>query len=215
MTDEQRTLVLKAQAGDTEAFGALAAARRGGLLVLLAATLGDWDEAEDVLQDAPWRAFPGLRSLREPAGFDAWLRRIALNVARDHLRAGLARLRREGEPVGGPADLDRLLDALERVAEATSVRLTDRGPARTSSPPSAPCRPSPGVPAAWPGWPACPSPRWLTSSGSPRTACARPCTGDAACWGRCSTPRAIGERMWRLWPRERSAWPATRTSPRS
>lgn len=126
MTDEQRTLILMAQAGDTEAFGALAAARRSGLLVLLAATVGDWDEAEDVLQDALWRAFTGLRSLREPAGFDAWLRRIALNVARDYLRAGLARMRREGEPAGDAADLDRLFDAVERVAEDTSVCLTDR-----------------------------------------------------------------------------------------
>jgi len=126
MMDEQRTLVLMAQAGDTEAFGTLAAARRSGLLVLLAATVGDWDEAEDALQDALWRAFTGLRGLREPAGFDAWLRRIALNVARDHLRAGIARMRREGVPLGDAADLDGLLDAVERASEVASVRLTDR-----------------------------------------------------------------------------------------
>lgn len=118
--------MLLAQAGDTQAFAALVAARRSGLLVLLGATIGDWDEAEDALQDALWRAFTGLRQLREPAGFDAWLRRIVLNVARDHLRAGLARVRREGEPGGDASDLDRLLDAMDRAPEVTYARLADR-----------------------------------------------------------------------------------------
>lgn len=83
MVDEPRTLVLLARAGDTEASAALVAARRIRLLVLPAAALGDRDEAEDALQDAPWRPFTGLRGLREPAGSDVWLRCIARNAARD------------------------------------------------------------------------------------------------------------------------------------
>ena len=111
---EDGLMILRAQAGDTDAFAALVAARRSRLLVVLAATLGDWDEAEDALQDALWRAFTALRQLQAPEGFDAWLRRIALNVARDHLRAAVARMRREGQPSGTPADLDDLLAAAER-----------------------------------------------------------------------------------------------------
>ncbi len=107
---EERLLILRARAGDPEAFAALVAARRSRLLALLAATVGDWDEAEDALQDALWRAFTALRGLREASGFDAWLRTLVLNVARDRVRAQVARLRREGRPGGDGADLERLLE---------------------------------------------------------------------------------------------------------
>ena len=109
MDREQRTLVLLAMQGDPEAFAALAAARRARLLLLLAATVGDWHEAEDALQDALWKAFTGLRQLRAPEAFDGWLRGIALHVARDRLRAAARRTRREGAPAGLPADLEALL----------------------------------------------------------------------------------------------------------
>lgn len=95
--------------GDPEAFDALVAPRRTRFLLLLAATALDWHEAEDALQEALWRAFREVRRLRESESFDAWLRSIVLNAARDHLRAAIARARREGRPGGDLADLEGLL----------------------------------------------------------------------------------------------------------
>lgn len=116
-TDEELYIALAAR-GDAEAFAALVAPRRTRLLLLLAAGLGDWAEAEDALQEALWRAFGGLRHLREAGAFDAWLRALALNVARDHLRAAVRRHRREGAPGGDAADLERLLEAPATAAGA-------------------------------------------------------------------------------------------------
>jgi len=46
-----------------------ASRRRARLLLMLAATLGDWQEAEDALQEVLWRAFRHLSRLREPEAF--------------------------------------------------------------------------------------------------------------------------------------------------
>ncbi len=126
MTGEERLLVLRSQNGDAEAFGALISARRGPLLLLVAATLGDWDEAEDALQDALWRGFTGLGGLQAVEAFDAWLRRIVLNVARDHLRSAIGRMRREGGPAGDAHDLEDLLVANERQDGPHDALLADR-----------------------------------------------------------------------------------------
>jgi len=52
--DGERLEVLLASQGDHGAFEALVAPRRARLLLLLAAVLGDWHEAEDALQEALW-----------------------------------------------------------------------------------------------------------------------------------------------------------------
>lgn len=99
MSEAERKLVLLAGRGDPEAFTALIERRRPRLLVLLAAAIGDWHEAEDALQEVLWRAYCHVGRLREPATFDLWLRQIAVNEARDRLRSAVARMRREGSPV--------------------------------------------------------------------------------------------------------------------
>ena len=104
--------------GDPDAFAALVAPRRTRLLLLLAAAIGDWHEAEDGLQEALWQAFTSLRTLRTAAAFDGWLRTVVLNEARDRLRKAAARGRREGRPAGGLADLEPLADIEAHVAEA-------------------------------------------------------------------------------------------------
>ncbi|MGH2512301.1 MAG: RNA polymerase sigma factor [Candidatus Limnocylindrales bacterium] len=48
--------------------------------------LGDRHEAEDATQDALVRAWQSMRSLRDPAGFQAWFDRILVNICRDRLR---------------------------------------------------------------------------------------------------------------------------------
>gem|GEM_PF-366481 len=104
----ERVRTRLAAQGDPEAFDALVAPRRAGLLLLLAAVIGDWHEAEDALQEVLWRVFRHLRDLRDTEALDPWLRSLALNAARDHLRAAAARLRREGTPLGDAAELEAL-----------------------------------------------------------------------------------------------------------
>lgn len=55
-------------------------------LRLAAVVLGNRADAEDALADATLRAWLGVRSLRDPAKFDAWFCRILMNVCRDRLR---------------------------------------------------------------------------------------------------------------------------------
>lgn len=121
LTEGERAEVLLASQGDHGAFEALVAPRQGRLLLLLTAVLGDWQEAEDALQDALWRAYQQLHRLRRPEAFDAWLRGLAVNVARDRLRAAVARRRREGVPSGDLLDLESLETVTQGLADGSAA----------------------------------------------------------------------------------------------
>lgn len=54
--------------------------------VIVSSRLGDPREAEDVAQEAFFRAFTSLRSLSRPDSFLGWLLKIARNLATDRLR---------------------------------------------------------------------------------------------------------------------------------
>ena len=57
------------------------------VVVLSANRVKDQRDAEDITQEAFFRAFRSLETLTEPVAFLGWLLRIAQNVATDHLRA--------------------------------------------------------------------------------------------------------------------------------
>ncbi len=73
MTTEQ---VLLARDGDRGAFGELAAGALDRLYATATLVLHDPILAEDAVQDALVRAWRSLPNLRDPARFDAWLRRV-------------------------------------------------------------------------------------------------------------------------------------------
>ena len=87
---------------------------------------GDAALAEDLMQDAFVKLAGRLAHLRDPAAFDAYLRRTVVNLANSHFRRRkvernyLERMGRrpEGEPTGGagPEERDELWNALQRVA---------------------------------------------------------------------------------------------------
>jgi RNA polymerase sigma-70 factor (ECF subfamily) len=97
---EERELVLKAQAGDEDAFAALV--RWGGPTALGAARRVTQDAglAEDAAQEAFLRAFRALGEYRHEASFKAWIRRIAIHAAIDIMRRRRPEVRL---PEGAPA----------------------------------------------------------------------------------------------------------------
>jgi len=110
-----RDLVEAAQRGDQEAFMDLVHSRGDRLFTIAHRILRDVDRAEDALQDALVIAWRDLRGLRDPDRFDAWLRRLLVNVcirqaSRERRRAVNLRVM----PVDGPAAPDDLLSIADR-----------------------------------------------------------------------------------------------------
>jgi RNA polymerase sigma-70 factor (ECF subfamily) len=69
-------LVRRAQAGDHDAFSALAAGSIARLYRTASLILRDDEMARDATQDALVRAWLDIRSLRDPERFEAWIGRI-------------------------------------------------------------------------------------------------------------------------------------------
>lgn len=79
-------LIRKAQKGDAEAFGQLFAAYEADLYRMIYLQVKHEADALDVMQETAYRAFKGIRQLKQPEYFKTWLIRIGLNCAADHLR---------------------------------------------------------------------------------------------------------------------------------
>jgi RNA polymerase sigma-70 factor (ECF subfamily) len=72
----QLDLVLRAQAGDHDAFSALATGSIARMYRTARLILRDDEQARDATQDALVRAWLDIRALRDPGRFEAWLNRI-------------------------------------------------------------------------------------------------------------------------------------------
>jgi RNA polymerase sigma-70 factor (ECF subfamily) len=94
---DTRELARLAQGGDRSAAAALWEGHRTWIAALLLAhRVGD-SELEDLLHEVAAAMLGGLRELRHPEHFRPWLRRIAINVARDAGRRAEVRARHLGE----------------------------------------------------------------------------------------------------------------------
>jgi len=78
---EEDALTLRALAGDTDAFFALAERHQARMYSAVLRIVGDAHEAEDVVQDALLRAHSKLKTFRAEAALSTWLYRIAINLA--------------------------------------------------------------------------------------------------------------------------------------
>jgi RNA polymerase sigma-70 factor (ECF subfamily) len=109
--------VVQAQGGDREAFALLVHATSDRLYAIATRILRDGDLAEDALQGALVTAWRQLPTLRDPARFEAWIRRLLV-----HACYAEARRRRSWTtnvrvlPVDGPVGPDGLLSIVERDA---------------------------------------------------------------------------------------------------
>jgi RNA polymerase sigma-70 factor (ECF subfamily) len=79
-------LVVRAQAGDREAFDAMATALYDRLYAIGRRILRDGHAAEDAVQEALIRGWRDLRSLRDPDRFEAWMHRLLVNACHDQSR---------------------------------------------------------------------------------------------------------------------------------
>ena len=80
-------LVAAAQNGDQEAFGAVVEASWLPLIKLARTVLAGAGDAEDVVQDALLTGWTRLPTLRQPAAFAGWIRKIVYRACLARLRA--------------------------------------------------------------------------------------------------------------------------------
>jgi RNA polymerase sigma-70 factor (ECF subfamily) len=78
----------RAQRIELEAFDALVARHQRRIYRLLLAIVRDPDAADTLTQECFLRAYRGRGAFRGDAAPETWLLRIAVNLARDHIRSG-------------------------------------------------------------------------------------------------------------------------------
>lgn len=119
--DEIALLVGRARRGDQAAFRQLLEGHRDAVVsTLFACGVRSSETARDLAQDVALRAWSKLASLKDPRTFPAWVRRIAANSARDHLRR--TAVRREDE-LDEALELDGGDDPYTRAERISEIRL--------------------------------------------------------------------------------------------
>lgn len=132
----QRDLVIRAQQGDADAFGILAAGAIKRLHGVAYRILRDADRADDATQQALMTAWDHLRSLRDPDRFDAWTYKLVVHAAyrearRDRAERNAVRWLAPRECVESPApdaiaDRDELEQAFKTLSPEHRAILTLR-----------------------------------------------------------------------------------------
>ena len=111
--------------GDRDAFEWLFTRFHGDVHRWSQRIVRDPTAADDVVVESFWRAYRGRARFDPSRSFGAWMRRIATNVARDHLRAArreAASLENEPAAVMSVAD-GGLADAIRRALRSLPPRL--------------------------------------------------------------------------------------------
>jgi RNA polymerase sigma-70 factor, ECF subfamily len=109
-----RDLVVQAQQGDHEAFSVLVTAVVGWMYDTARLILHGDDRAEDAVQDALLHAWLNIRGLRDPARFEAWLRRLLVHACYRAAKGNRARSVREVTSLSAPEPISP--DSLPTVA---------------------------------------------------------------------------------------------------
>jgi RNA polymerase sigma-70 factor (ECF subfamily) len=122
----QQDLVLRARAGDHEAFAALATAAYPRLYRIAQLIVRREDLASDAVQEALTSAWIHIRAVRDPDRFDAWLRRLVVRACYHEIRRSrrAIEIRLDALELTGADDVTRSLDdrdRLERGFERLSV----------------------------------------------------------------------------------------------
>lgn len=122
--EELRPLVIRARAGDLEAFGKIVRMFQDMACGYAYARLRDFHAAEDVAQEAFIQAYRDLGKLCEPAAFPGWFRRIVLThcnrlTRRNQIPAvALSEAREVAASTPGPSEIAERAEIKEAVLEA-------------------------------------------------------------------------------------------------
>lgn len=107
MIDEDRAVVRRVQAGETEAFELLVEKYKRKAFRLAAQVLRDQEEALDVAQEAFVKAFRALPTFKGDSAFYTWLFRITMNLALDRKRQRATRVKSMGTEDVPPEEWER------------------------------------------------------------------------------------------------------------
>lgn len=107
MSDDDRALVERSQAGDLAAFELLVEKYKQRAYRLAARVLGDTEEALDVAQEAFIKVYQALPRFKGQSAFYTWLFRIVMNLAVDRHRQRAARQRAFGSEEVPPEEWER------------------------------------------------------------------------------------------------------------
>jgi RNA polymerase sigma-70 factor (ECF subfamily) len=117
-------LVVRAQAGDAQAFTALYDRHARAVATVVAERLRAADDRADAVQETFVRAWTKLDTLRDPAQFLPWVYAIARNAAtsigRQHARRSETELTDDAVPADNAATADELAETAE-LLEAVSA----------------------------------------------------------------------------------------------
>lgn len=125
MSETDAELVRRAAQGEGEAFDALVMRYRRHVLQAVYAQLGDWQDAEDVAQQAFISAYRGLRSLHDAATFRAWLLTIARRKASRLLDARKPAPLEFSDAVFSPVDFTPAETVDEELIERIRIGLSE------------------------------------------------------------------------------------------
>src|SRR5215467_9390009 len=87
--------------GDVDAFETLVRQFQGNIYAWIVRIVRDSGTAEDLTIETLWRIYGARRRFQPDGNFGAWARRIATNLAVDHLRRKRPELSLVTEPAGG------------------------------------------------------------------------------------------------------------------
>lgn len=105
--------------GEIDAFEILVRQFQGEIYGWIVRIVRDPGVAEDLAIETLWRAYKARTRFRPGAGFGAWTRRIATNLAIDHLRTRHSEQQLVGEPAGrAEADLLEQQETRMRIQQA-------------------------------------------------------------------------------------------------
>jgi len=97
---DERQLISRARTGSHEAFRMLVERHMKHAYNVAFSFVGNHEDASDVAQEAFVRAYRGLPSFREEAGFGTWLHRIVMNLAMNRAKRNRVRSAREVDTAG-------------------------------------------------------------------------------------------------------------------
>ena len=118
MADCVADLVERARQGDSAAFDSLVGRYQDAVYGAALATVGNPDAAEDIAQDAFVEAFLKLKSLREPAKFPGWLRRLTISACSRFMRGQ----HREEVPIEAASDIASSAPSPAEIAERDEMK---------------------------------------------------------------------------------------------